>query len=264
VEIHVTDDRLGGYFRRYQLAIRLMSHGARTQTVIAWTDLTRDQLVTQRRRWGFGKEIRQRGPAPSAFHVFFKSRRHRSEAALFASICHIVGAITAQLENEPPRFRPCLENGELLCDALEAFREWAPNAELDFEHALQLAAGVVHAEHVTLGWCSDCRSATLFEGSRRVYANCGHCLPESAGTAQDCHPGPLPEGEGMELAREETDQPVVDDHERTAPERNPDHVPEREVGTGCGNLERDRDDDPDQHETGTDGLDERGQKREDR
>jgi hypothetical protein len=46
MEIHVTDDRLGGY----QLAIRMMSHGARTQTVIAWTDLTRDQLVTQRRR----------------------------------------------------------------------------------------------------------------------------------------------------------------------------------------------------------------------
>jgi len=187
VEIQVTDDRLGGYFRRYQLAIRMMSHGARTQTVIAWTDLTRDQLVTQRRRWGFGKEIRQRGPAPSAFHVFFKSRRHRSEAALFASICHIVGAITAQLGTEAARLRPCLENGELLCDALEAFREWAPDAELDFEHALQLAAGVVHAEHVTLGWCSDCRSATLFEGSRRVYANCGLCLPEPCGasTADD-------------------------------------------------------------------------------
>jgi hypothetical protein len=254
VEIHVTDDRLGGYFRRYQLAIRMMSHGARTQTVIAWSDLTRDQLVTQRRRWGFGKEIRQRGPAPSAFHVFFKSRRHRSEAALFASICHIVGAITAQLGNEAARLRPCLESGELFCDALEAFREWVPDAELDFEHALQLAAGVVHAEHVTLGWCSDCRSATLFEGSRRVYANCGHCFPEPAGQAPPA----------TELARQETDQAVVHDHERAEPERNPDHVPEREVGTGCGNPKRDRDDNPDQHETGTDRLDERREEREDR
>jgi hypothetical protein len=31
VEIYVTDDRLGGYFRRYQLALRMVSHGARTQ-----------------------------------------------------------------------------------------------------------------------------------------------------------------------------------------------------------------------------------------
>jgi hypothetical protein len=254
VEIHVTDDRLGGYFRRYQLAIRMMSHGARTQTVIAWTDLTRDQLVTQRRRWGFGKEIRQRGPAPSAFHVFFKSRRQRSEAALFASICHIVGAIAAQLGTEPARLRPCLENGELFCDALEAFREWAPEAELDFEHALQLAGGVVHAEHVTLGWCSDCRGATLFEGSRRVYANCGHCLPERAGQATPA----------ASLAGQETDQAVVRDDERAEPERNPDHLPEREVGTGCGDLERNRDGDPDQHETGADRPHERREEREDR
>ena len=252
MEIHVTDDRLGGYFRRYQLAIRMMSHGARTQTVIAWSDLTRDQLVTQRRRWGFGKEIRQRGPAPSAFHVFFKSRRHRSEAALFASLCHIVGAIAAQLGNDTPRFRPCLENGELLCDALEAFREWPPDAKLDFEHALQLAAGVVHAEHVTLGWCSDCHGATLFEGCRRSYANCGHCRPQA-----DAQTAPL-------SAREESDQAVVHDHERAAPERNPDAVPEREGGTGCGDLEEERDKESQEHETGADRPDERREEGEDR
>ena len=64
MEIHVTDDRLGGYFRRYQLAIRMMSHGARTQTVCQWSGLTPDQMTTQRRRWGFDPEERRRGPAP--------------------------------------------------------------------------------------------------------------------------------------------------------------------------------------------------------
>lgn len=193
MEIHVTDDRLGGYFRRYQLAIRMMSHGARTQTVMAYSKLTRDQLVTQRRRWGFAPEIRPKGPAPSAFHVFFKSRRTASEAALFASLCHIVGAVTAELGHQPAHIRPCLESGELFCDALEAFREWVPEAELDFERALQLATGVVYAEAVTLGWCSDCRCAMLFEGCRRSYANCGHC---EAAKIEDPHPDPLTGGEG--------------------------------------------------------------------
>jgi hypothetical protein len=249
VDIYVTDDRLGGYFRRYQLALRMMSHGARTQTVMAYSGLTRDQLVTQRRRWGFGPEIRPKGPAPSAFHVFFRTRRHKSDAALFAALCHIVGAITARLNGAAARLSPTLENGELFCDALETFREWRPEAELDFERALQVASGVVYGEHVTLGWCSDCRGATLFQGCRRNYANCGHCFPASA---------------HAESAREESEQAVVDDHERSKPERNPDHVPEREVGTGCGNLERDRDDDPDQHETGAERLDEGRQKHEDR
>src|SRR5882757_1799598 len=100
MEIHVTDDTLGRYFRRYQLALRMMSQGARAQTVCLWSGLTRDQLVTQRRRWGFDPDERRRGPAPTALHVFFKSKRHRCEAALFASMCRIVGATTARSGKE--------------------------------------------------------------------------------------------------------------------------------------------------------------------
>jgi hypothetical protein len=245
VEIYVTDDRLGGYFRRYQLALRMMAHGARTQTVMTWSGLTRDQLVTQRRRWGFAPEIRQRGPAPSAFHVFFRSRRHRSEAALFASLCHISGAITARLEQEPARLSPNLENGELFCDALEIFQEWRPEADLDFEHAIQLAAGVVRAEHVTLGWCSDCHGATLFEGCRRTYANCGHC-------------GPVVQGAS---ARQQSDEAVIQHHNQATPERNPDHGPEGETGTGGGNLESQRGRESQEHEGGAGGVDYRREER---
>src|SRR5215472_9827595 len=177
MQVYVTDDRLGGYFRRYLLAIRMMSHGARTQSIIQWSKLSRDQLVTQRRRWGFAAEERQRGPAPTAHHVFFSSKRHQREAALFASLCHIVGAVKAELGNKDARLRLSLDAGELFCDALEVFREWAPDAQLDCERALQLATEVVAATEVTLGWCSDCHGAMLFEGSRRIYANCGYCLP---------------------------------------------------------------------------------------
>jgi hypothetical protein len=175
VEINVTDDTLGRYFRRYQLALRMMSQGARTQTVCDWSGLTRDQLVTQRRRWGFDPDERRRGPAPTALHVFFKSKRHRSEAALFASMCRIVGATTARTGKAAADRLPSVENGELLCEALEAFREWQPHAELEFEHAVLLVSGVIHAVHMTLGRCSDCHGAIITEGSRRLYTNCGHC-----------------------------------------------------------------------------------------
>jgi len=247
VEIYVTDDRLGGYFRRYQLALRMMSHGARTQTVVEWSKLTRDQLVTQRRRWGFAPEDRQRGPAPSAFHVFFRSRRHRGDAALFAALCHNAGAIIARLDDgQRPRFEPNLENGERFCDALETFREWAPEAELDFEHAMQLARGVVEGVHVTLGWCSDCRAIMLFEGTRRVYANCGFCRPDRETSA-----------------REERDERVVQDDEEPKPERDPDHVPERESGARCGDLKEKRNEEAQEHQSGAQGADERRQHRKD-
>jgi hypothetical protein len=173
VDIHVTDDKLGGYFRRYQLALRMMTHGARSQTVCAWSGLTRDQLVTQRQRWGFDPDERRRGPAPTAVHVFFKSRRHRSEAALFASICRIVGAIPSRVGAAAAKRLPSLESGELLCEALEAFREWQPESDLEFEHAVLLTSAVVQAEALILGQCSKCHAAILSDGSG--YTQCGCC-----------------------------------------------------------------------------------------
>ena len=178
MQIHVTDDRMGRYFRRYQLALRMMSHGARTRTVMAWSGLTRDQLVTQRRRWGFDPKERLRGPCPSAFHTFFRSRRLRSEATLFACLCRILGAIPAAGSGRTTDQIPGLERGELLCEALEAFREWQPYAALDIEHAIQLALGVMKEEYVALSKCSDCHSATLVEGGARRHSNCGHCGPD--------------------------------------------------------------------------------------
>lgn len=252
MEIHVTDDRLGGYFRRYQLALRMMSHGARAQTVCEWSGLTRDQLVTQRRRWGFDPEERRRGPAPSAFHVFFKSKRHRSEAALFASLCRVFGAAPTRVGQEAARRLPGLENGELLCEAFEAFQEWQPDAELDFEHAIQLAAGIVLAQDVTLAHCSDCHGATLIQGSRRQYVNCGHCLPHPPARAP-----PL-------SARQEPNQGVIEDREGAKPERGPDHVPEGESGSGTGDLEGDRNEDAEEQGPTADEVDRGGEKHQNR
>jgi hypothetical protein len=142
MHVHDSDERLCRPIRRDLLAHRMMAHGARTETVVEWSGMTRDQLVTRRRRWGFDAASRKRGPAPSAFHVFFKTRRDRGEAALFAALCHNAGAITARLDiGERPRFEPNLENGERFCDALETFRAWQPKSDLDFEHAMQLARG---------------------------------------------------------------------------------------------------------------------------
>jgi len=260
MEIHITDDRLGGYFRRYQLAIRMMAHGARTQTVCEWSGLTRDQLVTQRRRWGFDPEERRRGPAPSAFHVFFKSRRRRSEAALFASLCHVLGATPTLRAKRAVTGLRGVENGERLCEALEAFQEWQPEADLDFEHAIQLALGVVLAQEVTLAQCSDCHGATLIQGSRRLYAACGHCQPRpAAGTSPAARTAARA---GPPLAREQRDQTVVKDDKRPKAERGPDHVPEGERSSHPRDPEGNRYEDPEDEESPTDELDRRGQKHE--
>jgi hypothetical protein len=175
MEIHVTDDAIGRYFRRYQLAARMVSHGARAQTVCNWSGLTPDQLVTLRRRWGFDPDERRRGPAPSAFRVFFRSKRHQSQAALFACVCRIVGATTARHGEEAAKRLPSIENGERLCEAFEAYREWQPDADLDFEHAVQLVRGVVEQQAIALDQCSNCHAAMLVDRMGPENTTCPYC-----------------------------------------------------------------------------------------
>jgi len=203
VEIHVTDDRLGRYFRRYQLALRLVSHGARAQTVCDWSGLTRDQLITMRRRWGFDPDEYRRGPAPSAFHVFFKTKRHRNDATLFASICRIVGVTTARTGKDAVEQLPGLENGELLCEALEVFREWQPDSDLEFDTGCFSSPGVVHAEDVAAWPMFGRPGAVLIEAPVKREVNCGFCQQIRA-AVEDLSP----------QRRKESDGGVVDNHER--------------------------------------------------
>src|SRR5256885_8930830 len=103
MEIHVTDDAIARYFRRYQLGLRFVAHGAKAKTTCEWTGLTSDQLLTLCKRWGFDLMKTPRGPAPSSFHDFFDSKKRRAEAALFVSFCRTLGALPARTGKDAAR-----------------------------------------------------------------------------------------------------------------------------------------------------------------
>lgn len=78
-------DEINRDFRRYELAMRLMGHRARTRTISRMTALSRHQLERLRRRWGVDQQLRHRGPAPTSLETFTHSPRARSEGAALAS-----------------------------------------------------------------------------------------------------------------------------------------------------------------------------------
>jgi len=166
MDVHVRDDQIGRYFRRIQLGLRFLAHGARARTTCQWSGLTPDQLVTLRRRWMFNSDERLRGPSPSSFEVFFSSALTSSQAALFVCICRIVGA--AKSHNS-------LEGGEKICEAFEIFREWEPDAHLEFEQAVLLMVGSVDAEKIELVSCSRCRVALLCDKLGNIRKTCRRC-----------------------------------------------------------------------------------------
>jgi len=164
------DERFDRYYRRIRLGLRLMSHRARARTASDWSGLTLDQLVTLRRRWMPGAKDGPRGPAPTSYRPFFRSELAASHAALFAGIHRMVG-MTSPV--------PSLEGGEKLCEAYEIYREWEPDAHLEFDYGVLLATGVLRAEEVELLRCQSCGCALLIDKLGKVQRKCGWCRSRS-------------------------------------------------------------------------------------
>lgn len=186
--MYVTDNQIGRYLRRIELGYRFLAHGARTQTARQWTGLSRDQLTALRRRYLFSIDGRHRGPSPSSFEPFFASRRRRAHAALFLAICRIVGTTRTEHGPKTIRFTPNLENGERLCEAFEIFREWAPDAEFDFEQVHLLAFGAERADKIELGFCDRCSAVVLFDKLDLTRTICHHCSDRHASVLQHVLP----------------------------------------------------------------------------
>ena len=170
MEVAVGDERFDRYYRRIRLGLRLMSHGARAQTASDWSGLTLDQLATLRQRWMPDAEDGFRGPAPTSFLPFFRSALKASHAAMFVGIHRMVGL-------DSPT--PSLEGGEKLCEAYEIYREWEPDAHLEFDYGVLLATGAMKGGDIELTNCADCQCALLIDKLRIPQLKCTRCRTRS-------------------------------------------------------------------------------------
>lgn len=174
MELRVGNERFNRHYRRVQLALRLVSHGARAQTASEWSGLTPDRLVTLKRRWLPEAGDGFRGPAPTSFQTFFRSALRTSHATLFVSIHQML--CERSMQNAPAAdLAPSLENGERLCEAYEIFREWEANAALEFDQAVLLARGATKSEDIELTRCPNCGRALLIDKWARRRETCAEC-----------------------------------------------------------------------------------------
>jgi hypothetical protein len=157
------EDRVGRELKRYVVAARMVSHEARTQTICAYTGLTREKTKTLRKGWNVGTKRRHRGPSPTSLKAFFRSARVQNEASCIAAYCRILGAVTVQRIENAVRFFPNLTRGERLCDVFEAYRTLFPKSELNFEQTVLIAVGLAQGDVIELDRCSSCPRTTLID-----------------------------------------------------------------------------------------------------
>lgn len=180
--MRIYDGRYSRYTRdtrRHNLAMRFISHGARTDTITRWTSLgafrIRALVHTYVDETGPTSATRHRGAAPRKTSFFYKTPTHEVQSLALAICYQLESVIPKDPVRDAARAFPGLETGERLCNAFEAFTRTFPDPQITFEHATLLAVALASGEELTLDECQQCHGlliTNLLEQKNRLCVFC--------------------------------------------------------------------------------------------
>jgi hypothetical protein len=178
--MRVTDDRYNRDRLRLEIALRLIGHEARTQTIRRWTGLSDDRIRKLFRSYirpGAGVR-RHRGKSPQ--QVGFFLRGGSDDAHALAAMLLLFGVLpartaAARAPDDASSPLPSLSRGRPLCEAYETYRRVVPQARIDFEHAVFLAIALNAGDEIRLQWCHSCDAANITEHSALRLPPCRAC-----------------------------------------------------------------------------------------
>src|ERR1700733_9653704 len=107
--MRVSDDRYTRDRERFDLALRLIHHEARTHTIRQWTGLTDDRIRKLYRSYamhpGARRVLRHRGKSPRQAAFFFKSEESNFQSAQLASLYLMFGLVDGDAQGVQAGFR---------------------------------------------------------------------------------------------------------------------------------------------------------------
>ena len=188
--MRVTDDRYNRDRLRLELALRLIGHEARTQTIRLWTGLSDDRIRKLFRAYirPSAGVRRRRGKSPQQAAFFLRSGAGAEDAQALAAMLLLFGVVAPPTSaaqgpgvvvgtRGTPRTpqHASLARGRLLCEAFETYRRIVPQPSIDFEHAVYLAGALQRGDELRLRWCIDCDAVGVTERALLRPTPCRAC-----------------------------------------------------------------------------------------
>jgi len=176
--MRISEDRYERDRQRLELALRLLTHEARTQTIRVWTGLSDDRIRKLYRSY-LGRAAcyvpRHRGRSPHQAAYFTRSLRIQQETAVLASYFALAGLVPAEPSAAAGAALPDIARGDLLCTAFETYATLVPTAAITFEYAVFLAECLARGDQLRLGKCCDCGGLIVVERFPIREKRCQHC-----------------------------------------------------------------------------------------
>lgn len=180
--MRVTDHRYLAELDKFDLAVRMIQHEARTGTIRACTGFSEDRI---RKIYGAyfkgrpGATVRRkRGKSPRRIGQFVNSAPRQLEATVLAGLFLLCEAgelgSGGRLERAPGADRVTL--GQRLCQAFEAYRGLHPEPRLSFEWAWNLYHSLVDSRELYLATCDLCCGPYVQDAYALDYRHCPFCV----------------------------------------------------------------------------------------
>jgi len=176
------DDRYRRELRRNQLALRLIRHQVRSETIRLWTGLSQHRVRWLCRHYHDGSACaevaRHRGPPPTDVVRIMHNNRARAEAAVAAGICVLDQVVAVRPRGHSARTFPNVARGERLCNAYEHFRCVIPDAEISLEQSIRIASALAQGFELSLVRCVSCGGVLLRDCLGTPKERCPGCCVE--------------------------------------------------------------------------------------
>ena len=179
--MRITDHRYEGELTRFNLAVRMVGHEARTGTIRACTGFSEDRI---RKIYGtyfqHSSEMtvrRRRGKSPSQIATFLKTSSSQSEATVLACLFMYCGLMRPGEKDgvmDASGLDP-VRKGERLCDAYESYVAIHPEPSLCFEKAWSLYKSLVVERELFFARCNSCEGPYIQDRYALDYAHCPFC-----------------------------------------------------------------------------------------
>jgi hypothetical protein len=163
--MRATDHRYHTERARFDLALRMIGHEARTGTIKYWTGLSEDRirkLYTSYFKFGGRPVRRRRGRSPSQIAPLIKTPQRALESGVFANLLLANGLLTPKAGAEPD-WQGNVDLGHRFCECYETHQALVPRASLSFEWGWNLLLSIQRGDELGITRCSVCSVGYIFD-----------------------------------------------------------------------------------------------------
>lgn len=176
--MRATDDRYRGEQGRFDLAVRMIGHEARTGTIRYWTGLSDDRirkLYTSYFKFNDGAVRRRRGKSPTLVAPLVDSPLRTLESGVLTNLLAINGLCAIDGMTRPP-LRNNIRLGHRFCECYETYRGLVANPSFSFEWCWNLLVSIRRGEELGLMRCETCRTCYVYDLLAIPGASCPVCV----------------------------------------------------------------------------------------